>query len=664
MPNKKINQLDTRTGAALTDLILIGDPTSGTSFKLTATAFRTLLNNVPYTGATTNVNLGAFNLTAASIIRTGGTSSQFLKADGSVDSSTYTPTSRTLTINGTSFDLSADRSWTIAAGITGSGTSGQIAYWNGTSSQTGSNNLFWDAANSRLGIGTNAPAVALQVGTTSTSNTKIQIASDGFSTTSGLDLVRGGLTWNIINNGNFTIQRLGTTYLNIFTTGNLAINSTTDSGQRLQVMGDAFIKGSGNTSATNALLVQNSSSVQSFILNNAGQAMFGINVPSGGTVKLETDGVFRAWTQIEVGQFGTVAINTTSLSKTASGADFFQFINNASHTATSGTYYFLQLRNTVNPTSGSAVVNGLNLNFTINQTGGANGITRGLYVNPTLTAAADWRSIEWSNNSGWGLYGAGTAPNFLGGNTTIRGSASNSTTIFQVQNLSSANALTVRGDRSVLVEQLQVSDGLNKGFSVSYAGAGGYVFGLMVDDSGVRFTNGAGASRPVSFSMNTGEILRIDQNFTSIVTNNFLVGTTTNAGFKLDVQGTARVSGAVTFGNLINISNGVNSGLRYDSSNYLYVDTATGFILNSWDYTIVNNVSGAGFGGMLIRSGTTGAKQASAHLQVDSTTRGFLPPRLTTTQKNAIATPAAGLQVYDTTLNQMSYYNGTTWVNF
>ncbi len=91
MPNKKINQLDTRTGAALTDLILIGDPTSGTSFKLTATAFRTLLNNVPYTGATTNVNLGAFNLTAASIIRTGGTSSQFLKADGSVDSSTYQP---------------------------------------------------------------------------------------------------------------------------------------------------------------------------------------------------------------------------------------------------------------------------------------------------------------------------------------------------------------------------------------------------------------------------------------------------------------------------------------------------------------------------------------------------------------------------------------------
>jgi hypothetical protein len=45
----------------------------------------------------------------------------FVKASGttiSYDNSTYTPTSRTLTINGTSFDLSADRSWSIAAGVT------------------------------------------------------------------------------------------------------------------------------------------------------------------------------------------------------------------------------------------------------------------------------------------------------------------------------------------------------------------------------------------------------------------------------------------------------------------------------------------------------------------------------------------------------------------
>jgi len=56
---------------------------------------------------------------------------------------------------------------------------------------------------------------------------------------------------------------------------------------------------------------------------------------------------------------------------------------------------------------------------------------------------------------------------------------------------------------------------------------------------------------------------------------------------------------------------------------------------------------------------TTG--DASALLTLTSTTKGFLPPRMTTTQKNAIATPASGLIVYDTDTNKLACYNGTTW---
>ena len=52
---------------------------------------------------------------------------------------------------------------------------------------------------------------------------------------------------------------------------------------------------------------------------------------------------------------------------------------------------------------------------------------------------------------------------------------------------------------------------------------------------------------------------------------------------------------------------------------------------------------------------------ASAKLQVDSTTQGFLPPRMTTTQKNAISSPASGLMVYDTDTNKLCCYNGTSW---
>jgi hypothetical protein len=66
---------------------------------------------------------------------------------------------------------------------------------------------------------------------------------------------------------------------------------------------------------------------------------------------------------------------------------------------------------------------------------------------------------------------------------------------------------------------------------------------------------------------------------------------------------------------------------------------------------------------LIVAPSSSTAINASAVMQADSTTQGFLPPRMTTTQKNAIASPAAGLQVFDTTLNMMSYYNGTIWVS-
>ena len=46
-------------------------------------------NSVPYTGAISNVNLGAYSITANAIIKNGGVDTQFLKADGSIDNNTY-----------------------------------------------------------------------------------------------------------------------------------------------------------------------------------------------------------------------------------------------------------------------------------------------------------------------------------------------------------------------------------------------------------------------------------------------------------------------------------------------------------------------------------------------------------------------------------------------
>jgi hypothetical protein len=58
--------------------------------------------------------------------------------------------------------------------------------------------------------------------------------------------------------------------------------------------------------------------------------------------------------------------------------------------------------------------------------------------------------------------------------------------------------------------------------------------------------------------------------------------------------------------------------------------------------------------------GTT-SPNASALLDVQSTTKGVRMPNMTTTQKNAISSPAAGLMVFDTTLAKLSVYSGTAW---
>ncbi len=55
------------------------------------------------------------------------------------------------------------------------------------------------------------------------------------------------------------------------------------------------------------------------------------------------------------------------------------------------------------------------------------------------------------------------------------------------------------------------------------------------------------------------------------------------------------------------------------------------------------------------------APDASALFQIDSTTEGFLPPRGTTVQKNAISSPAESLLFYDTDLHALCVYNGSAW---
>ncbi len=59
----------------------------------------------------------------------------------------------------------------------------------------------------------------------------------------------------------------------------------------------------------------------------------------------------------------------------------------------------------------------------------------------------------------------------------------------------------------------------------------------------------------------------------------------------------------------------------------------------------------------------TGASpHPSAMLDVSSTSKGLLMPRMTTAQRNAIVSPAEGLKVYDTNTKTFWFYNGSGWI--
>ncbi len=60
--------------------------------------------------------------------------------------------------------------------------------------------------------------------------------------------------------------------------------------------------------------------------------------------------------------------------------------------------------------------------------------------------------------------------------------------------------------------------------------------------------------------------------------------------------------------------------------------------------------------------GTT-SPDGSALLDLSSTSKGFLPPRMSTTERDAIASPVAGLVIFNTSTNNLQLKNSSGWVN-
>jgi hypothetical protein len=60
--------------------------------------------------------------------------------------------------------------------------------------------------------------------------------------------------------------------------------------------------------------------------------------------------------------------------------------------------------------------------------------------------------------------------------------------------------------------------------------------------------------------------------------------------------------------------------------------------------------------------GIGGTANNAAILDLQSTTKGFLPPRMTTTQRNAIASPPPGLTIFNTTNSREEGFDGAQWI--
>jgi hypothetical protein len=389
------------------------------------------------------------------------------------------------------------------------GTSGRIFFQGSTNVLQQSANLFWDATNNRLGIGTETPSYNLDVVSASSPNFRIT-RTGATEIRIGASTLAGGGIIGTYSASTLNFLTNGTESFRIFTTQNIGINTTTDAGFRLDVNGPARVTElTVGSLGTNAL------------------------ISLGGGVNTT---IFRDVSDVSLNYRNVFSATVVHRFRTNSD------LPNAN---TSGNNVFLSLPIGFAPTSGTGTWAQLSMTPTINQTGGANGITRGLFVNPTLTAAADFRAIE--TTAGNVLFGTG----FFWDNTNGRLGIGNNSPSFPVDILGSlvgnSFGIKIRNSASNGYTEINCYNNAGSPFDRMYMGVGGTTTGDAFQNrgyflasfnlEGVNFT----ATKPTTgdirfFTGGVNERLRIHGS------GNIGINTTTDAGFRLDVNGTARLS--------------------------------------------------------------------------------------------------------------------------
>ena len=122
--------------------------------------------------------------------------------------------------------------------------------------------------------------------------------------------------------------------------------------------------------------------------------------------------------------------------------------------------------------------------------------------------------------------------------------------------------------------------------------------------------------------------------------------------------------------NSVHIAGGTDMGLRIDNGTnkrILFADNSGGgggAYLQMIDGSNAENVNLRAYASSYFKHGLTigdSTLDGSALVELTSTSEGFLPPRMTTTQRDAISSPAEGLVVYNTSTKVLNFHNGTAW---
>lgn len=221
------------------------------------------------------------------------------------------------------------------------------------------------------------------------------------------------------------------------------------------------------------------------------------------------------------------------------------------------------------------------------------------------------------------------------GNTNILGTLTLAGSIDAPSGAQMTAPITFAGVSASSETNYLVIDGLgNLSYNTSGGGGGGTFTGGTVTGP-TNFTNGLTANTvAISGSTLTGggatSALDISQTWNT---------SGTPIALKVNVTDTA----SATLSDLISLQVGGSVRFRVVKSGFFTFNT------------------GGEVSGNLVVGGAS--IDSSSILEARSTTKGFLPPRMTSTQRDAITSPTTGLITYQTTDNYLSLYNGVNWQN-